>query len=162
MSLDPRARLGRPAGRRFLFEWGALGCLGIAVILLSALGRWTAGIDHLVYDHFLALHSQLVLSDIVVVEIDNASIERLGHWPWPRSVHASLLTQLAKAKPAAVIYDVLFTEAAADDAQLAHAIALSPTYLPVLLSAEDSDGERVVVKPVAPLTAAAASVKSTS
>ena len=100
MSLDPRARLGRPAGRRFLFEWGALGCLGIAVILLSALGRWTAGIDHLVYDRFLALHSQPVLSDIVVVEIDNASIERLGHWPWPRSVHASLLTQLAKAKPA--------------------------------------------------------------
>jgi CHASE2 domain-containing sensor protein len=105
MSLDPRARLGRPAGRRFLFEWGALGCLGIAVILLSALGHWTAGIDHLVYDRFLALHSQPVLSDIVVVEIDNTSIERLGHWPWPRSVHASLLAQLAKAKPAAVIYE---------------------------------------------------------
>jgi len=156
MSLDPRARLGRPAGRRFLFEWGALGCLGIAVILLSALGHWTAGIDHLVYDRFLALHSQPVLSDIVVVEIDNTSIERLGHWPWPRSVHASLLAQLAKAKPAAVIYDVLFTEAAADDAQLARAIALSPTYLPVLLSPEDNDGERVVVKPVPPLAAAAA------
>jgi CHASE2 domain-containing sensor protein/signal transduction histidine kinase len=156
MSLDPRARLGRPAGRRFLFEWGALGCLGIAVILLSALGRWTAGIDHLVYDRFLALHSQPVLSDIVVVEIDNASIERLGRWPWPRSVHASLLTQLARAKPAAVIYDVLFTEAAADDAQLAHAIALSPTYLPVLLSPEDSGGERFVEKPVPPLAAAAA------
>ncbi|MGF6241715.1 CHASE2 domain-containing sensor protein/signal transduction histidine kinase [Paraburkholderia sp. GAS38] len=156
MSLDPRARLGRPAGRRFLFEWGALGCLGIAVVLLSALGRWTSGIDHLVYDRFLALRSQPALSDIVVVEIDNASVARLGHWPWPRSVHASLLAQLAKAKPAAVIYDVLFTEAAADDAQLAHAIALSPTYLPVLLSPEDSDGERAVIKPVAPLAAAAA------
>ncbi|WP_144155106.1 CHASE2 domain-containing protein [Paraburkholderia sp. BCC1885] len=156
MSLDPRARLGRPAGRRFLFEWGALGCLGVAVILLSALGRWTAGIDHLVYDRFLALHAQPALADIVVVEIDNASIERLGHWPWPRSVHANLLTQLARAQPAAVIYDVLFTEAAADDAQLARAIALSPTYLPVLLSAADHDGARVVVKPVAPLAAAAA------
>jgi CHASE2 domain-containing sensor protein/signal transduction histidine kinase len=156
MSLDPRARLGRPAGRRFLLEWGAIGCLGIAVILASASGRWTAGIDHLVYDRFLMLHKQAALADIVVVEIDNASIERLGHWPWPRSVHASLLERLAEAKPAAVIYDVLFTEAAADDAQLAHAVALSPTYLPVLLSPEDKDGARVVVKPVARLAEAAA------
>jgi CHASE2 domain-containing sensor protein/signal transduction histidine kinase len=156
MSLDPRARLGRPAGRRFLFEWVAIGCLGILVILASALGRLTAGIDHLVYDRFLVLRSQPVLPDIVVVEIDNASIARLGHWPWPRSVHASLLEQLAKAKPAAVIYDVLFTEPAADDAQLAHAIALSPTYLPVLLSPADSNDGRVVVKPVPPLAEASA------
>src|ERR1700761_8626455 len=156
MSLDPRARLGRPAGRRFLLEWGAIGCLGIAVILASASGRWTAGIDHLVYDRFLMLHKQAALADIVVVEIDNASIERLGHWPWPRSVHARLLERLAEAKPPAVIYDVLFTEAAADDAQLAHAVALSPTYLPVLLSPEDKDGARVVVKPVPRLAEAAA------
>ena len=156
MSLDPRARLGRPAGRRFLFEWVAIGCLGIVVILASALARLSAGIDHLVYDRFLMLHAQPASSDIVVVEIDNASIAQLGRWPWPRSVHASLLAQLAKARPAAVIYDVLFTEPAADDAQLAHAIALSPTYLPVLLSPADSHGERVVVEPVPPLADAAA------
>ncbi|MGA7776480.1 MAG: CHASE2 domain-containing protein [Paraburkholderia sp.] len=156
MSLDPRARLGQPAGRRFLFEWAAIGCLGIAVILLGALGRVTVGIDHLVYDRFLMLRSQPVSPDIVVVEIDNASIERLGRWPWPRSVHANLLAQVARAQPAAVIYDVLFTEASADDAQLAHAVALSPTYLPVLLSPEDSNGAREVVKPVTPLADAAA------
>jgi CHASE2 domain-containing sensor protein/signal transduction histidine kinase len=156
MSLDPRARLGQPAGRRFLFEWAAIGCLGIAVILLSALARVTVGIDHLVYDRFLMLHLQPVSPDIVVVEIDNASIERLGRWPWPRSVHANLLEQVARAKPAAVIYDVLFTEPSADDAQLAHAVALSPTYLPVLLSPEDSNGAREVVKPVTPLADAAA------
>jgi CHASE2 domain-containing sensor protein/signal transduction histidine kinase len=156
MSLDPRARLGQPAGRRFLSEWVAIGCLGIAVILSSALGRVTSGIDHLVYDRFLMLHAQPVSPDIVVVEIDNASIARLGRWPWPRSVHAGLLEQLAKAKPAAVIYDVLFTEPSADDAQLAHALALSPTYLPVLLSPQDEQGARVVVKPVAPLADAAA------
>ena len=156
MSLDPRARLGQPAGRRFLVEWAAIGWLGIAVILLSALARVTVGIDHLVYDRFLMLHPQPVSPDIVVVEIDNASIERLGRWPWPRSVHANLLEQVARAKPAAVIYDVLFTEPSADDAQLAHAVARSPTYLPVLLSPEDSNGAREVVKPVKPLADAAA------
>ncbi|NYH17110.1 CHASE2 domain-containing protein [Paraburkholderia bryophila] len=156
LSLDPRARLGRRAGRRFLIEWVAIGCLGIVVILLSSLGRLSASVDHLVYDRFLSLHAQPVLPDIVVVEIDNASVAQLGRWPWPRSVHARLLEQIAKAKPAAVIYDVLFTEANPEDAALARAIALSPTYLPVLLTAPDSAGRRSVVEPVAPLAQAAA------
>jgi CHASE2 domain-containing sensor protein len=135
LSLDPRARLGRRAGRRFLIEWLGIGCLGIVVILLCSLGRLSASVDHLVYDRFLSLHAQPLLRDIVVLEIDNASIAQLGRWPWPRSVHAKLLEQIAKAKPAAVIYDVLFTEANPQDAELARAIALSPTYLPVLLTA---------------------------
>lgn len=156
LSLDPRARLGRRAGRRFLIEWVGIGCLGIVVILLSSLGRLSASVDHLVYDRFLSLYARPLLSDIVVLEIDNASIAQLGRWPWPRSVHAKLLEQIASAKPAAVIYDVLFTEANAQDAELARAIALSPTYLPVLLSAPDSAGQRTVVEPVAPLAHAAA------
>lgn len=156
LSLDPRARLGRRAGRRFLLEWVAIGCLGIVVILLGSLGRLTAGVDHLVYDRFLGLRAQPLLRDIVVLEIDNASIAQLGRWPWPRSVHARLLEQIAKAKPAAVIYDVLFTEANQEDAELARAIALSPTYLPMLLTPPDSAGQRVAVEPVAPLAHAAA------
>ncbi|WP_341319353.1 CHASE2 domain-containing protein [Paraburkholderia sp. IMGN_8] len=156
LSLDPRARLGRRAGRRFLFEWVGIGCLGLIVILLGSFGRLTASVDHLVYDRFLSLRAQPVSPDIVVVEIDNASIAQLGRWPWPRSVHARLLEQLARAKPAAVIYDVLFTEANPDDAQLARAIALSPTYLPMLLSPLDDAGRRVAVDPVPPLAHAAA------
>ncbi|MFM0175485.1 CHASE2 domain-containing protein [Paraburkholderia sediminicola] len=156
LSLDPRARLGRRAGRRFLIEWVGIGCLGIVVILLSSLGRLSASVDQLVYDRFLSLHAQPLLRDIVVLEIDNASIAQLGRWPWPRSVHAKLLEEIAKAKPAAVIYDVLFTEANPHDAELGRAIALSPTYLPVLLTAADDSGRRVVVEPVAPLAHAAA------
>jgi len=156
LSLDPRARLGRRAGRRFLIEWAGIGCLGIVVILLSSLGRLSASVDHLVYDRFLSLHTQPLLRDIVVLEIDNASIAQLGRWPWPRSVHAKLLEQIASAKPAAVIYDVLFTEPNPQDAELARAIALSPTYLPVLLSAPDSAGRRTVVEPAGPLAHAAA------
>jgi CHASE2 domain-containing sensor protein/signal transduction histidine kinase len=156
LSLDPRARLGRRAGRRFLIEWLGVGCLGIVVILLTSFGRFSAGIDQLVYDRFLNQHEQPLLSDIVVIEIDNASVAQIGRWPWPRSVHARLLEQIAAAKPAAVVFDVLFTEPNADDAQLAHAIALSPTYLPVLLTPPDDTGRRVAVEPVAPLAQAAA------
>lgn len=52
--------------------------------------------------------------DIVLVAIDEQSIRGLeplvGRWPWPRLVHAQLLNFLARARPRAVIYDVLFTE----------------------------------------------------
>ncbi|SEJ78968.1 CHASE2 domain-containing protein [Paraburkholderia diazotrophica] len=156
MSFDPRIRLGRPVGRRFLFEWLCIGCLGVVVVLLGSLGRLTASADHLVYDRFMRWRAQPVLSDIAVVEIDNASIAQLGRWPWPRAVHARLLDEIAKAHPAAVVYDVLFTEPAADDAQLARSIAANPTWLPVLLTPEDASGERVADKPVEPLAEAAA------
>ena len=156
MSLDPRARLGRPVGRRFLFEWAGIGCFGLVVILLGALGRLTTGVDHLVYDRLLAFHSVPVLDKLVVVEIDNASIAQIGRWPWPRDVHARLLTRLAQAQPAAVIYDVLFTETSPDDSSFARTIAANRTYLPVLLSPESADGNRDIVKPVDPLAQAAA------
>lgn len=52
--------------------------------------------------------------DIVLVAIDNASIQKLephvGRWPWPRLVHAQLINYLARAKARLIVYDVLFTE----------------------------------------------------
>ncbi len=134
----------------------AIGCLGIIVILLGSMGRMSESVDHLMYDRLLSWRTQPVLPDIIVLEIDNQSIAQLGRWPWPRSVHASLLEQLAKAGPAAVVYDVLFTEPNPDDAALARAIALSPTYLPVLLTNDGRGARHVAVEPVAPLAHAAA------
>ena len=51
---------------------------------------------------------------IVIVEIDDESIRRIGHWPWPRGYHATLLNVLSAYKPRFILYDVLFTEASLD------------------------------------------------
>lgn len=47
---------------------------------------------------------------VVVVAIDDASenSERLGPFPWPRSVHARLLRRLTEAGVGAVLFDVAF------------------------------------------------------
>ncbi|HEY9104402.1 CHASE2 domain-containing protein, partial [Chitinimonas sp.] len=46
---------------------------------------------------------------ITVVLIDEESMAHLGRqWPWPRSLHAQLLTQLKSAGAAVVAFDVLF------------------------------------------------------
>jgi CHASE2 domain-containing sensor protein/signal transduction histidine kinase len=156
MIFHPRTWLGVPVGRRFLYEWIGVGCLGIVVILLGALCGLTVRVDQLIFDAYLRFNVRPALSDIVVVEIDNDSIARLGRWPWPRSVHARLLDEISKAQPTAVVYDVLFTEPSSDDMQLARAVAATPTYLPILLTPKDSHGERIAIKPVQPLARAAA------
>ena len=72
-------------------------------------------------------------SRIVVLAIDDASIDRIGRWPWPRGVFAQALDRLHAASAALVAFDLLFTEpdTAADDAALEGAVAADgPVLLP--------------------------------
>lgn len=50
--------------------------------------------------------------EVVVVAIDARSIETLGVWPWPRSLHAELLAKLRAAGAAEVAFDVDFSSRA--------------------------------------------------
>jgi len=47
---------------------------------------------------------------VAIAAIDDASIARVGHWPWPRDQIARLVTSLSDYKVAVVGMDVLFTE----------------------------------------------------
>lgn len=45
-----------------------------------------------------------------IVDIDNESLERLGQWPWPRSLMAKLNDRLSQAGAGVIAYDVIFSE----------------------------------------------------
>lgn len=45
-----------------------------------------------------------------IVDIDEASLSRVGQWPWPRTTVAELLQRLSAAGAATVAFDVLFAE----------------------------------------------------
>lgn len=49
-------------------------------------------------------------SRVVVVDIDESSIEKLGQWPWPRSDLATLTRRLGQAGASVVAYDIVFSE----------------------------------------------------
>ena len=73
---------------------------------------------------------------IAIVAIDDASLARLGRWPWPRSTHAKIIENISALQPLAIGYDVNFPEPsnAADDTALANAIKESgKVVLPVEL-----------------------------
>jgi adenylate cyclase len=56
--------------------------------------------------------------DIVLVQIDSKTFNALQQqWPFPRSLHAKLLDRVDRADPAAILFDVQFTEPSADPAQ---------------------------------------------
>lgn len=48
---------------------------------------------------------------VMIVDIDEASIARLGQWPWPRNLIAGLVEKIAEGGAAAVGFDVMFPEA---------------------------------------------------
>jgi adenylate cyclase len=45
-----------------------------------------------------------------IIDIDDQSLERLGQWPWPRTVLAEMVENLAAAGVAAVAFDMVFAE----------------------------------------------------
>ncbi len=70
--------------------------------------------------------------DVVLVEIDDASLGQIGRWPWPRAVHAAMLGELTRAGARAIGLDLLLAEPGSDDTILDEAIAAAaPTVLPV-------------------------------
>lgn len=61
---------------------------------------------------------------IHVIAIDDASISKIGRWPWDRAVHAKLIRTLAESGASVIAYDVNFPESQSEDADgvLANAI----------------------------------------
>lgn len=122
-------------------------------------GRLTERLDHIVYDNVLTASGRPPPADILIVAIDNRSLQAIGRWPWPRTIHARALDRLAEAKPRAIGYDVLFVEPTADDALLAAAVRRSPTYLPMVIDVPGANGAPYdIALPAGPLKDAAAGI----
>ncbi len=81
--------------------------------------------------------------DIVIVAIDDPSLQRIGNWPWPRLVMAEVLDKISSARPRAVGLDVIYAKESnpKDDHGLAEAIKRNGN---VILPAQLPDLEREV------------------
>lgn len=134
------------------------GVLAFLAFALAA-GGWLWRADRLVYDAGLALATRPAPDDIVIIAIDDASIEAIGRWPWKRSVHATLLERLADARPRSVVLDLVLSEPDPDPRQdelLAAALRrAAPVVMPVSWQAVPGEPLRAL-EPVPMLRAAVA------
>jgi CHASE2 domain-containing sensor protein/signal transduction histidine kinase len=144
---------------RLYAEWLAVALFATLLVTALVLGRLTERLDYIVYDHALSNAERPPPDGIVVVAIDNRSLQAIGRWPWPRSIHAAALDRLADAHARSVGYDVLFVEPSTDDAELARAVRRVPTYLPLVIDVPGSDGAAYdIAMPAGPLAAAATGI----
>jgi len=105
---------------------------GAAATVLS-LGMWHFGIweplERLGYKMLFKIREKVVLSHsqwderIVVIGIDEKSLEKYGQFPWQRDRYIPLLKVLQKSRPAAIGFDITFVDRSPKDAEFAEAIA---------------------------------------
>ncbi len=126
---------------------------GLTVAIISACfsvsGAWEL-LEQQSYNHLHRAQRAFVGSPtwddrVVVIAIDEASVGRLGRFPWSRDRYADLLDHLRSAQPAVVTFDILFPEPTEQDARLTQAIVESANV--VLAVGTDSPGNYLNVSP---------------
>ena len=104
LTLLHRLRLILALGISSLFLLQAIGYLQLPILQKLELAAYDSRVR-------LALTDE-VDSRIVIVDIDEKSLQALGHWPWPRDQLARLVTQLIDKYGVALLgFDMVFAEA---------------------------------------------------
>lgn len=150
------------AQRRLLLEWFGIALLAIAAAWGLSIDGVTTRLDNAIYDALERFDTPEPSDQILIVAIDDPSIAAIGRWPWPRDVHARMLERVNAADPAAIVYDVLLTEASPDpanDRALSAAMRGGRVALPILVDAPGANGRAFdIVLPIEPERSAAAAL----
>lgn len=74
--------------------------------------------------------------DIVVLAIDNKSLNFLGRWPWSRKIHSQILQKLETIKPQVVGMDIIFSETENDQTDEEFSKSIGKASFHVVLAGE--------------------------
>lgn len=82
--------------------------ISILIILLSfALNTFFSNFNSLFYDFFLKTRSQITEDPrIILLDVDDIAIDKLGAWPWPRSYMADALIVLKEVNARSAVFDI--------------------------------------------------------
>ena len=107
--------------QRFLREWWFTTLLALSVLTLMTVMHWGKSPGFALYDQIHRWRAPQVSTNVVVVAIDDQSLDVLGGWPLKRQDYADFLRLLAPAdhRPHAVGFDLLFLDPSPWDGELA-------------------------------------------
>ena len=109
-----RAPMARRRAGRLRREWLLLSLAVLALVAGLSLSGALRRVDHLLHDAAMRRHVLPPTDEVVLIAIDDASLEAIGRWPWRRALHAQMLATVAAQGPRAIGLDILFGEADAD------------------------------------------------
>lgn len=91
--------------------FGAL-LTGLMLLFQQADTRTRLSLQDEVFDAYQRQVPRKRVDDrVIVMAIDDLSLQRRGQWPWPRCELAELVDRLAAQRPAAIAIDMIFSEA---------------------------------------------------
>ena len=94
---------------------------------------------------------------VLLIDIDEPSLQQLGPWPWPRQLLAELSDRLAAEGASLQVFDIIFPSSNAGDAQLIASLKKNNAVLAQAF-ALDARAQASAGKPAAPLAWAACPV----
>lgn len=100
-----------------LERWrGALPAVLLALLLACLLLATDSPPERLLRETWFDTEQRLaprerINDGVVVVQIDDESLAKLGEWPWPRRVVAELIQRILAQQPVALGIDIVFAEA---------------------------------------------------
>ncbi len=140
-----------PATRRHILVGLVSGLLVALLLWLEVLQRP----EDFLYDLLLLARPAPSSGDVVIVGIDQKSLDALGRFPWPRSTHARLVEQLHRMGARLIALDLILSDPSPEDEELARTMeAAGNVYLAVVR--ERRGEETVYLEPAVPLAGAAA------
>ena len=95
--------------------------LAFSLALALAQTIWIQRVENLLLDVCTQLRTKFLPpadARLLVVGIDDGSIDALGRWPWSRRVHGQFMYSLSFGKPAVMAWDILFIEPTDADGML--------------------------------------------
>lgn len=97
--------------------------LGFLFIIISVyIFATTPGGMHLTDQVYDGIRVTGARSEVAIIGIDDASLQKIGAWPWNRNVFAELTQTLDAAGAKVIVYDVLFLEPRTGDSAFAEAL----------------------------------------
>ena len=111
------------------------GALVVAAAILGNLTGVLLGPDKVLSDLRFNLSTVQPSGSIVLVDIDSRSLQAVGTWPWPRTVHAELIDKLVAEGASQIAFDVDFSSASTPAADATLAQSIDNATVPVFLAA---------------------------
>lgn len=95
--------------------WKSDWVLGLGITLLFCLAYLTGfgptlSLEQKAYDVGVSASITPADNRIVILDIDDSSIERIGRWPWPRSVVSDVIQKLSDADARLIGVDIFYSE----------------------------------------------------
>lgn len=110
---------------RLFLEWLAILACSCLIVWWAAASGATNRLDLQLLDAAAARRAAPASDAVLIVAIDDRSLQDMGQWPWNRAVMARLVDRAASAGARSIVLDVLYTEPSdpVADAALADSMA---------------------------------------